>query len=159
MFAGVGSSGVYRITNSDTAWVAVNDGFGGARTVSGLGILGGDLFAALFSANVYRRALSQIVTPVGPVGGDLPSAHSLDQNYPNPFNPSTTISFTVPATEFVTLKVFDVYGREVATLVSGELVPGGHTAEWKAEGAASGVYYARLQAATFSQTRKLLLMR
>jgi len=81
------------------------------------------------------------------------------QNYPNPFNPATTIPFSLPAKAAVSLKVFDATGREAATLVSAELPAGSHAYTWNAEGRASGVFICRLQAGTFVETRKLILLK
>ena len=83
----------------------------------------------------------------------------LQQNYPNPFNPTTTIQFSVPQSGFVVLKVFDVLGEEVASLVSEQLGPGSYATRWKPAGNASGVYFYRLQAGTSVETKKLLLFR
>jgi beta-glucanase (GH16 family) len=92
-------------------------------------------------------------------GENVPQEFVLYQNYPNPFNPSTTIRFYIPKSEHVTLKVFDVLGREVATLVNGELNPGEHSVVYKAKGLASGMYFYRLQAGTYHDTKKLLLLK
>ncbi len=83
----------------------------------------------------------------------------LEQNYPNPFNPSTNIAFSIPARSFVSLDVFDSIGREVATIVSAELAAGSYSRRWNAAGLASGVYFYRLNAGSFMQTRKLLLLK
>ncbi|MDE3057419.1 MAG: prolyl oligopeptidase family serine peptidase [Bacteroidota bacterium] len=91
--------------------------------------------------------------------GHQPKTFSLLQNYPNPFNPSTTITFTLPAKAFVTLKIFDSLGRKVATLFSKEMVPGTYSKEWNAEGLPSGTYFARLQEGSYSETRKLILLK
>lgn len=87
----------------------------------------------------------------------LPLTTSLSQNYPNPFNPSTTISYQLSGASFVTLKVYDVLGREVTTLVRGMSEPGVHAATWDASNHPSGVYYCKFTAGNFSQTRKLVL--
>jgi len=83
----------------------------------------------------------------------------LSQNYPNPFNPTTTISFSLPTKSFVSLKVFDILGRDVATIFSGELPAGTCTRQWNAANMASGVYYYRLQAGSYSETKKLVLLK
>ncbi len=90
---------------------------------------------------------------------NLPTVFALNQNYPNPFNPTTTISFALPSRSFVSLKVFDILGREVSTIVSGELQAGSYTRQWNASTFASGVYFYRLQAGSFVQTRELVLLR
>ena len=85
----------------------------------------------------------------------MPNRLQLEQNYPNPFNPWTTIRFSLPQREHVTLKVFDVLGKEVATLVNGELNPGEHSVVWDAAAMPSGVYFYRMQAGQFVQQQKM----
>jgi photosystem II stability/assembly factor-like uncharacterized protein len=98
-------------------------------------------------------------TGVGDERPDAPGSFSLSQNYPNPFNPTTTISFSIPSRAFVTLKAFDALGREVATLRSEELPAGRYVQHWSAANLASGIYFYRLQAGAFVETKKLLLVR
>jgi hypothetical protein len=83
----------------------------------------------------------------------------LKQNYPNPFNPTTIIEFALPKTEFITLKVFNVLGQQVATLVSEKLNPGIHKYEWQAGNLPSGIYYCRMEAGKFEQVRKMILLK
>jgi hypothetical protein len=81
-------------------------------------------------------------------------------NYPNPFNPSTTIQFSISKREYVEVKVFDAIGREVQTLLSAETLPGIHTLRFSlGDGGSSGVYYCRMVAGGFSQTRMMVLQR
>ena len=89
----------------------------------------------------------------------LPTVYALRQNYPNPFNPTTTIEFDLPKTSEVSLKVFNILGEEVATLLSASLHSGSYTYEWDASGLASGVYLYRLEAEGYVQTRKMILMK
>jgi hypothetical protein len=93
------------------------------------------------------------------VGGTVPAAFSLGNGYPNPFNPSTTIEFSVAATVPVTITVHDLLGRLVSVLAEGRFNPGTYRATWDADGASSGVYYVRMTAPSFVETRKLMLMR
>ena len=88
-----------------------------------------------------------------------PMRYALLQNYPNPFNPSTRISYQLPKQSFATLKVFDVLGREIATLVNGEQTAGYKSVSWDAANVPSGMYFYRLQTKEFMQTRKLLLLK
>jgi hypothetical protein len=88
-----------------------------------------------------------------------PREFSLDQNYPNPFNPSTTIRYSLPADTRVSLKVFDILGREVATLVNGEENGGAKSVVWDGAGMASGEYFCRIQAGNFVATRRMLLLK
>jgi hypothetical protein len=90
---------------------------------------------------------------------EIPQSYFLAQNYPNPFNPATTIEFALPKSAFVTLKVFNLLGEEVATLVAEQRSAGIHKLNWDARGLASGVYLYRLEAGSFIQTKKLILMR
>jgi len=90
---------------------------------------------------------------------NLPSAYNLSQNYPNPFNPTTEIRFTMPVASQARLEVFDVIGRRVATLLDKALQPGEYEVRWDATGAASGVYFYRLTAADYTETRKMLLLK
>jgi hypothetical protein len=100
-----------------------------------------------------------MITDVQPFSFVLPSEYSLSQNYPNPFNPSTTISYQLPAQSHITLKVFDVLGREVATLVNGVEEPGYKSVTFDAGKLSSGIYFYRLQAGNHVETKKLLLLR
>lgn len=90
---------------------------------------------------------------------DVPRAFALLQNYPNPFNPSTRIPFSIRAVGNVTLKVYDILGREVRTLVNENLQAGSYEVTFNAEGLASGVYLYRLQGGSYSETKKLILLR
>jgi hypothetical protein len=89
----------------------------------------------------------------------IPSSPRLLQNYPNPFNPATTIEFVIPSRSFVRLTVFDLLGREVAELAGGEMGPGDYTARWDATGKPSGVYFYRLEAGGYAETKGLMLLR
>ncbi|MDZ7288752.1 MAG: T9SS type A sorting domain-containing protein [candidate division KSB1 bacterium] len=89
----------------------------------------------------------------------MPDTFSLSQNYPNPFNPVTTIKYSIPRSGFVSLKVFDVIGHEVANLVEGMKPAGNHVASFNGSGLSSSVYFCRLQAGSFAETRKLVLLR
>lgn len=100
-----------------------------------------------------------VVTSIDDHLTNPPQTYVLDQNYPNPFNPTTTIKFQIPHSSLVTLKVFDLLGGEVATLVNEEMGPGTYERVFNAEGLASGVYLYQLNAGSFVQTRKLLILR
>ena len=98
------------------------------------------------------------------VTSDLPEEFALKANYPNPFNPTTTIAFDVPEATDVTLEVYDMMGRRVATLISGQLNAGRYEAVWNARSdagsmVASGVYIYRLRAGSFESTKQMVLMK
>jgi len=89
----------------------------------------------------------------------LPTEFALYQNYPNPFNPTTVIRYDVKQTGLVSLKVFDILGREVTTLVHGTIQAGAHTISWDASGLPSGIYLCQMEAPGFEHTRKLVLLK
>ncbi|MEW6510382.1 MAG: T9SS type A sorting domain-containing protein [Bacteroidota bacterium] len=92
-------------------------------------------------------------------GNVPPPAFVLSQNYPNPFNPFTTIRYQLPLPGYVRLKVFDILGREVATLVDGMKTPGEHSITWDASSAASGSYVYRLQSGAFVESKRLVVLK
>jgi hypothetical protein len=89
----------------------------------------------------------------------IPKVFALSQNFPNPFNPSTTVEFALPHAAAVTVDVFNLLGEKVATLVSGVLPAGRHRTTWDASVAGSGVYFTRLLAGDYSETRRMLLLK
>jgi len=118
------------------------------------------VFRLLATTSYWTVEDSALLDLTGVQGGDLaPGTLTLEQNYPNPFNPGTTIRFTLSQSSDVTLKVFDILGREVATLVAGHLPPGTHQREWNPGNTAAGVYFCRLRAGESVETRKLVLLR
>ncbi|MGH7601716.1 MAG: T9SS type A sorting domain-containing protein [bacterium] len=88
-----------------------------------------------------------------------PAEFRLYQNYPNPFNPETAIKFKLPKSSFATLRIYNLSGQEIATLISGFKTAGEHEVKWQTHGLPSGVYFYRLQAGVFSETRKLFLQK
>ncbi len=99
--------------------------------------------------------------PVGvtKAASTLPSAYELEQNFPNPFNPSTSIRYSIPSTSKVMLRVYDILGRQVQTLVNSMQIPGQYTVTLNAQHLATGVYFYQLQAGNFTETKKLLLVK
>jgi len=116
---------------------------------------------------LYWQDIDSIVLGLQKVDKYLPLTYSLSQNYPNPFNPITTIEFSIPKTEYVTLKIYNILGQEVSELVAKRLTPGNYKYTWDASGFASGVYYYKIQAGDpstgsgyrYVQTKKLLLLK
>jgi hypothetical protein len=162
IFVGSYGDGVWLTKNYGTTWSQVNDGLSSsAYYVLSLGANDQYLFDGTSAASIWRRPLSQMITlPTAVQESDLqPKTFSLEQNYPNPFNPSTTISFSLPSNSFVSLKVFDVVGREVASLVSEQMSAGSHSKQWNANGMPSGIYFYRLRAGSFTETKKLILLK
>ena len=95
----------------------------------------------------------------GATDASLPETFALNQNYPNPFNPDTRISFDIPVTAEVNLTIYNVLGQEVVTLVDKMLEAGSHTVEWDASSYSSGVYFYRISAEKFTETKKMMLLK
>lgn len=124
----------------------------------------GNDFGVLFLAytptgnKVYWDRFSA-VTGIIPTGNTVADKYELKQNYPNPFNPTTNISFNIPKNSFVSLKVFDIMGREVAKLVSGNMERGNYSVKFDAKKLSSGVYFYKLDADNFSEVKKMSLIK
>jgi len=168
VFAGAYSNGVYLTTDNGANWNEVNEGFGTSRTIRSLAVLGDDLFAGFYSGDVRRRPLAQMITAVDD-HNDILFEFNLAQNYPNPFNPSTKIRYSIPRRSSITLKVYDVFGTEVATLVNEEKSAGSYEVTFSAIGGSasggnayslsSGIYFYKLQTGSFVETKKLTLIK
>ncbi len=114
----------------------------------------------VFAQLGFNPYYSQPVTRVGEQDwSSAPAAIHLSQNYPNPFNPSTTIRYALPKSGFVTLKIFDLLGNEIASLVREQKAAGEYEAQWHSAGAPSGVYVYRLEVGEYVEMKKLVLVR
>lgn len=118
------------------------------------GITGEDIYAQHIKSTSELGDLQ-----VGGHNGTQSDRFVLKQNSPNPFNPSTVISFSLPQNEFVTVKIFDMLGREVATLVNNQMTAGSHSVVWNANNLTSGAYFYKISAGTFSEIKKMLLIK
>ena len=122
-------------------------------------------WAGLWEAEIWGSD----ATIVDPFNNNLPSGFTLGQNYPNPFNPSTTINYSIPSSSFVTIIVYDILGKKVATLVNEEKPMGSYEIEFSADGGSSfggevynltsGIYFYRLQAGSFVETKKMIYLK
>ncbi|MDE3056772.1 MAG: T9SS type A sorting domain-containing protein, partial [Bacteroidota bacterium] len=124
---------------------------------------GDNIVVSLEDIRLNDNSISS-VTSVGTKDDNIPSTYELSQNYPNPFNPSTTIEYKLPQRAFVEMKIYDITGREVATLVSAMQEPGTYRVVWNATNGygvkvASGVYFYRITAGNFTQLKKMLLLK
>ncbi|QQS38198.1 MAG: T9SS type A sorting domain-containing protein [Ignavibacteriales bacterium] len=167
MFAGTRGYWVYRSTNGGENWGLINTGMGEDRYVlSLLASNDGYLFAGLDYYGMYRSV--NRVTDIEIEESVSPGKFYLDQNYPNPFNPSTTIRYTIPLDvrsemREVSLKVYDVLGNEIATLINEEKPAGEYEVEFNPASSirypASGIYFYQLKAGDYIQTKKMILMK
>jgi hypothetical protein len=102
---------------------------------------------------------SSLLTGITQNDKDIPKEYKLYNNYPNPFNPTTNVQFSIVNVHYVTLKVFDILGRNVATLVNEQLQPGTYEVTWNAQNYTSGVYFYRLQSGDFTDTKRMLMIK
>ena len=108
---------------------------------------------------VWRRSLSELTTSVKQINSDSPVCFTLNQNYPNPFNPTTIIKYQIPKSSFVSVKVYDLLGNEIATLVNKEQTAGSYEVEFAASGLSAGIYFYRLRTDNYGQTKKMILLK
>jgi len=114
--------------------------------------------------NLWLIKTTTDIVEVDPSNGSIPSAFSMSQNFPNPFNPTTSIRFQIPEREFVTLKVYDILGREVEILVNQEKPAGSYEVQFNSHSVegrnlTSGIYFYKLSAGEYSETKKMILLR
>lgn len=120
---------------------------------------GTTLYAASYGAGIFKTPVPSPTPVIEPDGLSIPEKYSLGQNYPNPFNSTTVIAFDLPHACELTLKVFDLMGHEVAELASGDHQAGRFKITWDVSGMPNGIYFYRLQAETYSATKRLILMK
>jgi hypothetical protein len=145
-----------------TASTTVDPGLAYWVKVTGAGKLILNASGGAPAAGQIRVIPTDEIPPPPPADGPdakLPSAYALGQNYPNPFNPGTTIRFDLPEAAVVNLVVYDILGRTVALLVDGTMEAGSHDVRFDAPALPGGVYFYRLRAGTFSETRKFTLLK
>lgn len=169
------------LTANDTVGVAVKFNTVGPRYVgtgtpplstysdTNLAVISGDARSmpftttgSFFTSRTLKGEVHYVVnspTGITNLNTGVPGEFKLSQNYPNPFNPSTNIEFALPKNSNVTLKIYNVSGQEVASLVNGEYAAGTYIANWNAVNMASGIYFYTIQTEGFTQTKKLLLVK
>ena len=168
IFAGTDTSGIFFSTDDGETWKQINSGLTNLHmeTLS----IDDDGFIFVGTQQGIFKSTNSTLTSVYESKNSLLINFSLQQNYPNPFNPITTIRYSIPAEtgysaeggqslQYVTLKVYDLLGREITTLVNEEKSPGNYEVKFDGTNLPSGVYFYRLQAGLFSQTKKFTLIK
>jgi hypothetical protein len=155
-------TGIYLSTNDGLTWIQKNEGMGNFAVTS-LVINSGYIYAATIGSSVWYRPLSELVG-IEPNMKNIPDKFTLSQNYPNPFNPTTKIKFDIPAVGTgrdlsVQLRIYDILGREVSTLVNEQLKPGTYEVEWDGSNYPSGVYFYKLITDSFSEAKRMVLIK
>jgi hypothetical protein len=165
---GVSANGVARFNTQTNTWSTLGtgsiNGVSGGR-VNALAVVGNEVVVGGYftsaggvSANNVARWNSG-TSRVEQLSPTAPKTFLLEQNYPNPFNPSTTIRYQLPVASEVKLEVYDVLGKKIATLVNERQSAGSYQVVWNASGLSSGTYFYRLQAGTFVETKKMILVK
>ncbi|MBA4312736.1 MAG: hypothetical protein C0417_08910 [Chlorobiaceae bacterium] len=153
--------------NSKVSWFSFNMGYGQVessnlkiKSVVGQQFVGTVMYndfqviSGFLADTLFGGTLVSVVD-----GKELPKTFSLDQNYPNPFNPSTKIKFAIPRESHVTLKVYDILGQEVTTLVNEVVQPGYHEISYVGSRLTSGVYFYRLVSNDYVSMKKFILLK
>jgi len=158
VFAGISGGGVCRSRDDGSNWEPINSGLTFLNNTRALAVSPtGYLFAGTFARGVYRSVSP--TTTVNELPAPFPSRFELAQNFPNPFNPATTIRYQVSQRTRVVLTVFDLLGRKVMNLVDNIEEPGLKTVRFDATGLSTGIYLYRMQAGSYNQTRKFILLK
>ncbi len=146
-------------TTGNLYWTTFNGSSGELRSVDVN--TGNSTLITTWSADLVSFGIFGDCPPtgVGQGSNEVPLEYELSQNYPNPFNPTTTISLSIPQSGLVSLKIYDVLGREVAELFNEVVSAGRYQYQWDAAGYSSGTYYYKIAAGEFFETKKLLLIR
>jgi photosystem II stability/assembly factor-like uncharacterized protein len=157
---------ILRTTNSGINWGLQTSGTD--RYLYGVYFLNGDTGFAVGDSGTILKTTNGGLEAIKPLSNTIPESFQLSQNYPNPFNPTTKIMFSVPTFPlyergdkggFVTLKIYDLLGREIITLVNEQLQPGSYEVQWSASNIPSGVYFYRLTTDNFTDTKKMVLIK
>ena len=149
---------IYRTTNQGTTWTS-------AYTVAGAAFNDIDLADGLggcptgWAVGTGTIVKMSTTTGISSYAGEVPTTYLLNQNYPNPFNPTTNINFSIPKTGFVTLKIYNTVGMEVATLVNETKTAGNYIVGFNASNLPSGAYFYRIETGNYTDTKKMLLLK
>ncbi len=167
-----GSGELIRLFNSDeitidsltyddkTPWPEEPDGEGSSLELKNYTLDNSKYYNWSASTNYGTPSLqNSVFTSTENDFNQIPTEYKLSQNYPNPFNPSTTISYSIPQNSNVSLKIYDVIGKEVMSLVNQQQVAGNYEIEFNASNFSSGVYFYKLQSGNFAETRKMILVK
>jgi len=151
-------SGILNSSDDGSTWLDISSGLDLEKTIiSFTQDKLGYVYAGSYGGGLYRSR--NPITEISKEYKDIISGLSLSQNYPNPFNPSTKISWQSPVGSWQTLKVYDILGKEVATLVNEEKPAGIFNVDFNASHLASGIYYYQLKVGGFIETKKMILLR
>jgi photosystem II stability/assembly factor-like uncharacterized protein len=163
MIVGTQGWGCFITTNSGQNWYPWNEGLPKGIVVSEIKLIdsaqGEDyVLISTYGRGIFKRKLNAKVISVSN-SAEILKQYELNQNYPNPFNPITTIKFNIPRKEFVKLSIYDINGREVSTLIEREVNNGIYAASFDGTEFSSGVYFYKLTTPSFTETKKMMLIK
>lgn len=146
---------IYKSTDAGATWTT---DYTAATAISDIALsrTGNGIWAVGATGGIYY---TEATTSITPISSNLPDRYSLSQNFPNPFNPSTKINFDIVRAGFVSVKVYNSIGQEVAQLVNQEMAPGSYQADFDGAALTSGIYFYRIETGDFVQTRKMMLVK
>ncbi len=154
----VRGTGIFRSSNEGNNWTQVHTLTGTANDID-FPESSGCLTGWAVSSTGLIAKMTGVIVGVNNNITSVPDKYYLGQNYPNPFNPSTVINYEIPVSDLVTLRIYDITGREVASLVNGNQESGKYSIEWNASQFASGTYFYTIKAGGFTQTKKMILLK
>ncbi|MCX6157288.1 MAG: T9SS type A sorting domain-containing protein [Ignavibacteriae bacterium] len=157
-YTGQGNGAVYFSNNNGTSWVHSYEGFNDLYPVKSLLIANNYILAGTEGQSIWRRTLTDFIG-IKYINTEVPSSFSLSQNYPNPFNPMTNIKFAVPKSSEVKIVVYDISGKELEVIVNEKLQAGTYQADWNGSNYSSGVYFYKIMAGDFVETRKMMMVK
>ena len=149
---------IYRSTNGASSWTTAYTAAGAVFQDIDFKVVGG-CPKGWAAGNAGVIVKMDAPTGISNVNNEVPSSFDLKQNFPNPFNPTTNINFSLPKSGFVTLKVYDMIGKEVATLVNEVKTAGNYIVGFNAANLPSGAYFYRLESNSFVDTKKMMLIK
>lgn len=161
LFAGTGyGGGVFLSTNNGSSWTDISQGYGSGNIPITYSLLTANnyIFSATANQSIWRRPLAEILVLIN-IDSEVTSEYVLKQNFPNPFNPVTNLEFGIANPGYVSLKIFDLPGKEVVTLVNEKLYPGTYRVKFDAGSLTSGVYFCKLNVNNFQETKRMLLIK
>lgn len=158
-YASCYSGQIIKTTNAGVNWFLQTTGTGSSlRSIFFLNDLTGYCSG---ENNTVLKTTDGGGAPIGitPISNEVPKDFRLEQNYPNPFNPVTNINFSIPKAGYTSIRIYDIMGRLVQTLFETQLVPGSYKADWNASQMPSGIYIYRIESGSFTQSKKMILVK
>jgi hypothetical protein len=151
--------GVYYTLDNGANWTSATANLTNTSYAAFSSVLTGTDIYVGSGPGVWKRPISEIIIGINKISSEIPEAYNLNQNYPNPFNPTTNIKYQIPRAGYVTLKVFDILGKEIKTLVNEKQTPGVYEVTFDGSNLTSGIYFYKLTADDFSEVKKMTLIK